>query len=440
MKYFGKLLQIFCTLIILHTISGELPADCPSEGCEPCKAKYLNDQIREKLKKYPDVYVYKLKLEETFHELRSNLQSAMIRKPKADDACEKAEQTLKNFQQFMWQYENTKQKVENLMEKLKKMQKFSHLSEEEKVEAYRLLLVLQASADIDTAKHSIWNTKVFIQQLSPLRKINNDSRISDEDKASLVELLRNTTKALGNMNNATEVDEAPKNPVQDLLITLTKDLANLLVKPLPNKATPFIDLLNIVAESLNDVLKYPSLYQYDTLFEQSVNTLAERIAKIINKEPGKNNTELTESINKTINQLLRNHPKKVVKGIKLNEIFNAKRKHLIEVILPLYPRPGAIDLAEQAMQDFIDFVEKYKSINHRLESAVEKLETFEANPTYTMQTKYQALKCKTELEKSETIDEARKALKNCVNYSESFYKSYYCWNIFAVLYFLMNSE
>ena len=162
MKYLDKLLAIFGIFIILRTVHCAYDED---DDCDSFKAKYLNEKIRHLLGENHRIIFVKIQLEETYNELLRKLQSVMIRKQKPSDACIKAEEALKKFQQFMREYPDLKTSIELLQEKLKKIEETPHLDKKDKFEAFRLSLILEDSATITAAKDDIKTAKDFLNRI-----------------------------------------------------------------------------------------------------------------------------------------------------------------------------------------------------------------------------------------------------------------------------------
>ena len=544
MKYFDKLLGIFCVLLIPLANNGEQACVWyKGDLCDPCKAKYLNDQIKQQLAEHPKVYETNLELDETFNKFRDNLESAMIKEFLPHDGCQKASLALEQFQEFMLQYTNVRSALESLLKKVKKIESDSNTSEKVKFEAFQMIISLEDSATIDAAMNTIRKTRKFLKKamqapaknddnLKDSTKPNNDKKISDKakpsvekenkedktstkevskkDKASLNELIKDVQKALEKVKDKDmdkdKDEDKNENSLEDMLITDSKQLDNILngdsagqvhdkvketfdkeiqtsdeeishnekaslkellkavketldklsnhfdkykdknedkdanalkemliadskeLENLLNSESPVpLELIIAVLENLSKLLKKISQNktQEGAPLNELVKTLGKKIASILKEllTPGNGSNQNISvdtiiNINKQVDHIFIEHPRKSVHNIKLSQVYNEKRRHLLDYFLLISATADDVAEAKKAIKEFLDFDLTYNVVSSSLKDTVERLKIAETDPNLAADVKFAVVKCIKEIEMCSSIGEVENLLKNCENITQ----------------------
>ena len=136
--------------------------------------------------------------------------------------------------------------------------------------------------------------------------------------------------------------------------------------------------------------------------------------------PGASTDQVPESvicyINNRINQVLATNSERDERDFRLALVFNERRKHLAEaILLPSALKTDTI-VAEQAIRTFLDFVNQYSVISRRLESAIEDLIGIETDPNQPISLRYEALMLINQLQNSDSITNAQKALQSYADF------------------------
>ncbi|KAI8121480.1 hypothetical protein FF38_04123 [Lucilia cuprina] len=128
--------------------------------------------------------------------------------------------------------------------------------------------------------------------------------------------------------------------------------------------------------------------------------------------------DVVDYLNSRIRQVLRENPEKDPSQLNLATTFNAKRARLEAALIRDPPQEDDDLRAEQALEDFRNFMQQYNEIAGRLENAIDDLNVIEQDKKLPVAIRYEALMMLIELRDSSNIKEAERNLKAYADFKQ----------------------